>query len=101
METGYTWTDGKPVYRKVIEKNNIISSSANEAAHNISNLGTVVKMDGWLFAENKYFSLSRPSAGNLSYYVDLQVSSTNVRFVTGSNASFDKGLVILEYTKSN
>lgn len=100
-ETGYTWIDGKPVYRKVVEKNNIISSSSNETAHNISNLGTIVKMDGWLYAENKYFSLSRPAAGNLSYYVDLQVSQTNVRFVTGSNASFNKGLVILEYTKSS
>lgn len=101
VDTGFTWIDGKPIYRKVVEKNNIMSNSSNEKAHNISNLGTVVKMDGWLFAENKYFSLSRPSAGNLAYYVELQVSSTNVRFVTGSNASFSKGLVILEYTKSN
>ena len=95
-----TWIDGKPIYRKVIQKDGIVSNNNNAVNHNISNFGTLVSARGYLFAQNQYYILPRPSAGNLSYYVELQVSSTQVKFPTGTNANFDYGLAIIEYTKT-
>ena len=99
--TGKTWIDGKPIYRKVVEKTTVSSGSTNAVNHDISNFGELVLADGYLKAGSNYYLLSRPAAGNLNFYVELIVNSTQVQFKAGNDANFDKGVAIIEYTKSS
>ena len=101
INTGKIWIDGKPIYRKVVEKTTVSSGSTNAVNHNISNFGELVLADGYLKAGSNYYLLSRPSAGNLNFYVELIVNSTQVQFKAGNDANFDKGVAIIEYTKTS
>lgn len=101
VDTGKIWINGKPIYRKVVEKTTISSGSTNAVNHNISNFGELVLADGYLKVGSSYYLLSRPAVGNFNYYVELIVTSTQVQFKTGGDANFDKGVAIIEYTKSS
>ena len=103
VKTGAKWIDGSDVYRKVIVKTGIVSSDGNAIAHGISNLGTIVSMNGYLYnsAGSQYFALPRLQTQGLQYCVEPMITPTEVYFHTGSDANFDKGVMILEYTKSS
>jgi len=52
IDTGKIWIDGKPIYRKVVEKNITLAVGDNTFAHNISNISEVTSVSytfepGW------------------------------------------------------
>ena len=42
VDTGYTWTDGSPIYKKTINIGALPNATTKSVAHNISNFGTPI-----------------------------------------------------------
>ena len=93
------WIDNKPLYRKVL---NIGSHNWNEAdqilAHNISNLGVVIKSQ-WIGFYNYrwYYTWDDLTANNITVNsTDVIISCTS----SGTGVTFPQNYIILEYTKT-
>ena len=92
-----TWIDGKSIYRKVIEANNVsLSSSGVNIPSGITNVGVVTKLDiNMKFTDNSWFSFW--------HLTDIKLANNNdITLYTDSSstATFPKIYIIIEYTKT-
>ena len=100
--TNKVWIDGKPIYRKVINATQSLTSGSNAVAHGISNFGVATEVKLLIFFNGMtYVNSSYESATN---WLSLnRVTSDSVYIFVGSGwgSSFTQGFaVILEYTKT-
>ena len=101
QDTGFTWVDGKAIYKKTIATLNLPTAGGQNAttAHGISNLQTLVKMDGALVnTSGAHLPLSYGDGNNNDTvtYVD----ATNVIIYSVSSHAGWTGQVTLYYTKN-
>lgn len=100
IKTASTWTNNKPIYRKVIETG-AIANTSKSVAHGISNLGIVISIYGIAITSgNAYFTIPRIVATALNQQIGLSADATNVTIDAGSVASFANSFVVIEYTKT-
>ena len=98
IDTGYTWIDGKTIYKKTVNFGALANNSYTEVAHNISNLGYIMRVE--CTARNTSGTcISIPGGGNS--WVDMWISTTKITIQTTSNRSAFSAYVTLYYTKSN
>ena len=101
---GY-WTDGKPIYRKVIDFGTLPNNTTKNVAHNISNLKSVVKLEGiatftsggvqgWMSLPLQYVG------SNSNYNVQLTANATNVIIQANTDRSSYSATIYIEYTKT-
>lgn len=98
-----TWIDNKPIYRKVINFGALPNNTTKNVAHNISNLGNVINIGGFIYNNNDvdFYSIPLQYKGNDSNYnVECLVTATQVRMLANTDRSFYTAYVILDYTKS-
>lgn len=100
-----TWTDGKILYRKVINIGALPNAEAKVYTWNIPNIKSVVgfKMYAFDTANDSILSLPYvyPSVQYIDYWITLEYVKTNsVLIITGTNRSGFTGVIILEYTKN-
>ena len=105
VKTGETWIDGKPIYRKTFSLNNRLLAPSNPINHNISNLETVVSVQG-IFKDTDTF-ITFPYLYDTSNAMYLKVTSTQIipavpkdgslSLSASSNRTF---YCIIEYTKT-
>ena len=98
-----TWINNKPLYRKVIEVNNIVLDT-NTTCGNISNISKVVKIDG-IITSSTGFNMSIGSiylsTWNRNNYVWIDSGNGDVKYnIRGDWTTINKMIVIVEYTKS-
>lgn len=102
--TGKTWIDGKPIYRKVINVGNIPDTTSKSTAHNIANIGTIIICEGRAVVNTTAkTSIGLPYINTDSSTVCIQVYAnvTDVVVKTASSVwTAYAGFVILEYTKT-
>lgn len=104
-DTGKIWTDGKPIYRKVVSATNKRIASGETISHNISNLGEVVSMSGVLFdgTNNRIYPTVYMNGTSLEV-LQCGVNATNI-FFSGNldwNASATRThTFIIEYVKAS
>lgn len=90
--SGYSWIDGKPVYRKVVDYGALNAGMGTKSvAHNITGVDTWIRAAG-VFANGSNETLFKDSS--------MTVDATNVNISTPVNQSEYSGSVILEYTKT-
>lgn len=101
--TGQTWINNKPIYRKVIEFGNLPNNTSKTVAHGISNLENFIKCDfiatrssdkDTLFIP--YVTFNSNNTGGIVFYIN----SVNVYVTTVTDRSAYSGIIILEYTKT-
>lgn len=111
VNTGKTWIDGKPIYRKVIEytPSQTIGAVGQlisiNIAHNISNFERPVNISGYVLAGTKYIILPSINTTSTNYNLGTNISSidsTNIVLYIlndtwGTNRTFT---FIIEYTKT-
>ena len=97
INTGKTWIDGKPIYRKTLDCEALPNSGNKIIAHNIANLGTVTKIYGLANYNNTVF-ITLPMASTTP--IDVYINGSNLIIYTTDNRSGYNGYVILEYTKT-
>ena len=101
INTGKTWIDGKPIYRKVIQ----VSGHPATIVHNISNLDKVIGLSGYILrSESVVVNMSLPHIDtNVAYVVDVNYYDvTNINMIYGNTiiTSITGLVLVLEYTKT-
>lgn len=95
-----TWTDGRPIYRKVIECGSLPNTSNKDVAHNIQNLGVTIKCNGMAVRTSDSRAITIPDS-TPSAEIICGVTNTNVYITTNNDrSSFNNSFLILEYTKT-
>ena len=100
---GY-WTDGKPIFRKVVDLGSMPNATTKNVAHSISNLDKVIAIRGMCTNGTTTFPL--PYAMALTYATNeydfsIYVNATNIVIATGTNRSSYSGFAIIDYTKTS
>lgn len=106
IDTGMTWIDGKPIYRKVVKTAGFSGNKVNNIAHGISKLGQIVDFRFYLMNSSGEITLPVPRIGyegnalRESFSNYAYVTKTNIVFTCGSLSSYSSGYAIIEYTKA-
>lgn len=98
-----TWIDNKPIYRKVINFGALPNARTKSVAHNISNLGNVINIGGFISntIETDFYSIPLMYKGSDSNFnVECLVTATQVSMSANTDRSHYIAYVILDYTKS-
>lgn len=102
VNTGVKWIDGSAIYKKTINIGALPNSTTKNTAHNISNLGQVLRIEGFTTNGTNTYELPRVMIGGTQYQAQIQVNSTNIQIDTGDDlSSYTTTYVTLYYTKSS
>lgn len=101
--TGAKWIDGKPIYRKVVDCGALPDTASKSVAHNITNIGTIIKVSGTASRTGATIPLPYVSTEtNVNVSIALYVTPQNVIIQDFYNMTdYTSTYVILEYTKTN
>lgn len=99
QDTGYTWIDGYPIYKKTIDNLNLPSSrGGTSTAHGISNLRNVIKIEAInLRPDGDFFPLNFGDGGNNDTVIYVNSTSVCIYSVSG-RAGY--AFATLYYTKN-
>ena len=103
QDTGFTWVDGKHIYKKTVNFGALPDSTNKTVAHGISNLSRVIKIEGTSYRpdQSKFTPLPSPGVSDSTYSTNLQMDATGVTIFTGFDRSNETAYVTIYYTKSN
>ena len=101
-KTAKIWSDGRLIYRKVINFGALPVAEEGSVPHNITDFDFAIAIYGVAFSEEEGRTLPLPrvytnSVSNIALYID----ALNVYIRTADNYSKYNGLVVIEYTKKN
>ena len=99
------WIDGKPLYRKTIDCGALPNATTKLIAHNIENIGEIVKISGTATNPSAGRTLPLPhvtlTTSSTSSHVKLVVTSTDIQIDASINLTiYTKSYVTIEYTKT-
>lgn len=99
-QTGTTWIDDKPIYRKVVNIGALPNAAMKNVAHGITNIDTITDYYGMVASTSKT-ALKIPYVATESLdYIAMYVSITNVAVKTKQDMSAYGGYAVVEYTKT-
>ena len=104
VDTKVKWVGGNTIYRKTINFGALPNATSKTVAHSISNLGKIIKMEGYAYrsSDNTYFPLPFVSESNVESNIRLMADNTNITIATGVDRSATtESYVTLYYTKSS
>lgn len=104
INTGYTWIDGSPIYKKTISVGPLPNAKTKDVAHGITDLGNIIKIDGWAYisTDSQHYPLPYVTPSNISNLVGVYVRGANIRILTGIDRSeATTAYVTLYYTKTS
>lgn len=102
INTGYTWLNGNKIYKKTIEFGKAPNNTTKNVAHGITNLGTVIKFEGYGYSSGsgKYAPIPwAPSSSNSM--MDMSVDTTNISMTSSNDRSAWSFTITLYYTKTS
>lgn len=104
INTGVKWVDGKNIYKKTINLGSLPDNSIKVVPHNITNLGTLIRMEGGAVrsTDNALFPLPFPSVNSpntIAVSIDYTASAVDV--AAGVDRSNLTGYITLYYTKTS
>lgn len=101
QNTGFTWIDGKPIYKKSVFFGPLPNTSAKLVAHGISNLKYCINLVGVATTADFSAQLKLPwVSGSSANAVSLGVLNDNIQIQTGGDRSNMTCYVHLYYTKT-
>ena len=100
IDTGYTWIDGKHIYKKTISIGTLPNNSVKNVAHGISNLNYIISLEGIAVSSLYLLPMNFPALDN-SLVIRTFADYSNVTVGTGVDRSDYTGYVTLYYTKSS
>ena len=101
MDTGFTWIDGKTIYKKTVDCGTLPDSAEKTVPHGISNLDRVIKVEGYAYNNAVTFPLPF-SWTNSSSAVGILIRATTINIGAGvDRTAFTETYVTLYYTKTS
>ena len=102
--TGGTWIDGKPIYKKTVYFSSLPNATTNTVSLGATNVDYVIKMEGSAYraSDQATFPIPNPSAIAVANAIDLAYlrASNEVQIRTGLDRSNCNGYVTVYYTKT-
>lgn len=102
--TGDTWTDGKPIYCKVVPVGQLPATPGEplSVAHNVAAGAKFIKYDATIYNATNTDTIPFPSLVAATNGITVTVTSTTVIIKSGVDRSeYTSGHVILYYTKAD
>jgi len=91
--------DDKPMYQKTLEFDNITSGTQN-IAHNISNVSKIT-VKNWEFISTGHYIVGNEFSNDPGWCANVvEVDSTNVKYILGTDWQTPTLRVVLQYTKT-
>ena len=103
VDTGATWIDGSAIYKKTINFGTLPNNAMKDVAHDISNLGWIVKMEGISkrSTDGTFFPIPFSSKNGVGNCIEITVGATNIEISTGMDrTNMTDCYITLYYTKS-
>ena len=96
------WIDGKPLYRKTIDCGALPNATTKLIAHNIENIGEIVKISGTATNPSADLTMVLPhSSTTAGSQVMAACTSTSIQISSSINlTAYSKSYVTIEYTKT-
>lgn len=87
QDTGFTWIDGKHIYKKTIYIGSLLNNGTKTVAHGISNLSRVIKIEGYSYRSSDHYMFPLPLvyASEIKAQICVLASDTNVFVITGND----------------
>jgi len=102
QDTGYTWIDGKAIYKKTIDFGNLPNNASKSVSHNISNLDKVIKIEETIDNGTSYphgFVLISSATASATGW-NLYGNDTQISITTTADRSTIYAYITLYYTKN-
>lgn len=96
-------TDGRPIYRKIINFGTLPNATSKDVATGISSIGQVIKLDFLSTSATNVSSQNytgSTSDDNNEVNITYQIGSNTVRATTAIDWSGSTGYIVMEYTKT-
>lgn len=106
-DTGFTWIDGKHIYKKTISFGALPNATTKTVAHNISNIHLMIKAEGFFHTSlvDVFSPFPQNFSGNPNMFngnvSTMVVTKTDVRIDCTGNMSGATAYITLYYTKSS
>lgn len=101
IDTGATWIDGKPIYKKTVDTGALPNTTGKNIAHGIANFGDLVKIEGGAIQPGVSWLPLPYSDITTAGVVGVFLNNTNIYIFAGNNRSnLTKSYVTLYYTKT-
>ena len=101
QDTGFTWVDGKTIYRKTFSLGYLPNNSGLHINHGISQLGKVIKIEGTAQTDNLAAIVPIPYINLGKNLMMVLCTDTQIQITTQMNMSAYSGYVTLYYTKTS
>lgn len=100
QKTGFTWVDGRVIYKKTINTGQLPNNSIKEVAHGVTSLRRIINLEGIAYrSTNNTFAPLPCTAGGPIY---LFANATNIQITTTSDRTeFLESYVTIYYTKTS
>ena len=102
INTGAKWIDGKAIYKKTVNTGALPNATTKTVAHSISNISSIVKIEGWATDGSASFIPLPLVASDSSYGVEVAMTTTNITLASIRDRSgYSSSYVTLYYTKTS
>lgn len=100
QNTGFTWVDGRVIYKKTINTGQLPNNTLKEVAHGVTNLRRIIDLRGIAYRSTNNTFAPLPATAGAQIY--LFANATNIQITTTSDRTeFLESYVTIHYTKSN
>lgn len=103
IDTGFTWVDGKAIYKKTIDFGALPNNTTKSVAHNITNLDKIIKVEQHInngSSNAKGFLILASTPANTTGF-NLYGNNTQICIATNSDRSGVTAYITLFYTKTS
>lgn len=104
VDTGSTWVNGAPIYKKTFNFGTLPNATSKTVAHGISSLAQVVKIEAVAHSTNTGRFIMMPlvyNSNDTTYNTEISVTATNIEARSAMDRSGYTAYVTLYYTKSS
>ncbi len=100
QKTGFTWVDGRVIYKKTINTGQLPNNTIKEVAHGVTSIRRIISLGGIAYrSTNNTFAPLPCTAGGPIY---LFANATNIQITTTSDRTeFLESYVTIYYTKTS
>lgn len=104
VDTGYTWIDGSPIYKKTIDCGTLPNDTTKDIPYNINNFSRLIKLEGYTYnsTDNQFYYIPHASALTVDNSISAWIEGSNIRLRTGvDRTNCTETYITLYYTKSS
>ena len=102
VKTNEIWTDGKPIYRKVIDFGTLPNNNLKSVAHNISNVDKIFidRAHSFVTVNSEQYGVDFSSRESLTHSWSFRINTSSITCITGMDRTSCSAIIVALYTKS-